>query len=225
MARLAKSLETLRNQVDAKFPKRSKASDGWIGDAAHQAKGGASASQHNPNDADVVCAIDITEDLSVGLDCNRLMAELDASNDSRIFYLIHDRKIDNSNDVTTAYNGANPHDKHLHISVRYTVPALYDDARPWQLPMLSASVAPVAPQAPRPVTGRPTIRLGSTGPHVAALQSMLGQRFPAYRHEHGVLVVDGDFGPTTQAWVKEFQSRSGLTADGVVGPKTWAKLG
>ncbi|EAW38868.1 peptidoglycan-binding protein [Lyngbya sp. PCC 8106] len=34
------------------------------------------------------------------------------------------------------------------------------------------------------------------------------------------LVEDGIFGATTEAAVKEFQKKSGLTVDGIVGPKT-----
>lgn len=38
------------------------------------------------------------------------------------------------------------------------------------------------------------------------------------------LVVDGDFGPKTEAAVKLVQTRFGVTADGVVGPVTWSAL-
>lgn len=216
MARLAYSLETLRKQVDTKFPSRSKASDGWIGDAAHQAR----VSQHNPNDAGVVCAIDITEDLAVGLDCGRLMAELDASNDPRIYYIIHDHKIDNSNDVTTEYTGPNPHEKHLHISVRYLEPDLYDDPRTWAIPMLGSKPAP-SPWY-RGALGSRVLRNGSQGSDVSALQAIMVRRYSLYAKH---LVIDGKFGPATEAVMRDFQLRAGLVADGVVGPATYRALG
>jgi peptidoglycan hydrolase-like protein with peptidoglycan-binding domain len=37
--------------------------------------------------------------------------------------------------------------------------------------------------------------------------------------------IDGVFGPVTKAAVVQFQTDSGLTADGIVGPITWAALG
>lgn len=38
------------------------------------------------------------------------------------------------------------------------------------------------------------------------------------------LKVDGDYGPNTARAVRDFQARNGLTPDGSVGPKTWARL-
>ncbi|MFD1044658.1 peptidoglycan-binding protein, partial [Kibdelosporangium lantanae] len=68
---------------------------------------------------------------------------------------------------------------------------------------------------------RPTLKRGSTGPAVRDLQTRLNTSYPAYSH----LAVDGTYGPATEQVVKEFQRRSGLTVDGVVGPHTWARLG
>ena len=34
----------------------------------------------------------------------------------------------------------------------------------------------------------------------------------------------GNFGPKTETAVKEWQAANGLTADGIVGPATWAKI-
>jgi len=56
------------------------------------------------------------------------------------------------------------------------------------------------------------IKLGATGPRVAAIQKWLG------------LSVDRIYGPATRRAVKRFQRRHGLTADGIVGPATWSAL-
>lgn len=224
MARLAYALATLRDQIDRKFPTRSKASDGWIGDAAHQAR----VSQHNPNQWGVVCAIDVTEDLSVGLNCNELMDELDAGNDPRIFYIIHDGMIENSDDTRCPYTGPNKHTKHLHLSVRFEDPHLFDDAGPWKLPMLGTAPArpakPPVPAKASPAAKLPRLAPGSTGAAVRKLQAFLAGAFPQYRHEHGALPATGNYLTITTAWVKEFQSRVGLSTDGVVGPATNEKL-
>lgn len=65
---------------------------------------------------------------------------------------------------------------------------------------------------------QPTISVGAQGDAVKRLQRGL-RRTP-----DPSVVVDGVFGPQTEAKVKDFQSGSGLTADGVVGPQTWAAL-
>ena len=65
----------------------------------------------------------------------------------------------------------------------------------------------------------PTLRLGAKGEPVRALQ----QRLNVLGFNSGT--ADGSFGPKTEAAVKAFQKSRGLAADGVVGPKTWDKLG
>jgi len=56
--RLARGLEKLRSEVNEAWPKRSKASDGTIGDARHSAQ----KSDHNPDASCVVRALEITDD-------------------------------------------------------------------------------------------------------------------------------------------------------------------
>lgn len=74
---------------------------------------------------------------------------------------------------------------------------------------------------PPPSTTRPTLRRGSTGEHVRYLQGLMNRAYRAYSS----LSVDGDFGPATDSVVREFQRRSGLAVDGVVGPDTWRAMG
>lgn len=78
------------------------------------------------------------------------------------------------------------------------------------------------PARPAPASTRPTVRRGSRGAAVELLQRTLKRNYSLYA---GRLSTDGVFGPATQKAVREFQRRAGLTVDGIVGPKTWARLG
>jgi peptidoglycan hydrolase-like protein with peptidoglycan-binding domain len=69
-----------------------------------------------------------------------------------------------------------------------------------------------------PNPGESTIRVGTTGRAVRRLQRAL-RRTPNLG-----ITVDGTFGPQLEASVKAFQEGAGLTADGIVGPLTWAAL-
>jgi hypothetical protein len=64
----------------------------------------------------------------------------------------------------------------------------------------------------------PCLRRGARGAAVRQLQEAL------VAHGHSLALLDGIFGPATEAAVKDFQRTEGLTDDGVAGPKTWAKL-
>ncbi len=63
----------------------------------------------------------------------------------------------------------------------------------------------------------PTLRSGSTGGLVTALQHVLNLRGAG-------IAADGSFGPATVTAVKQAQSRAGLSQDGVAGPDTWRAL-
>lgn len=56
------------------------------------------------------------------------------------------------------------------------------------------------------------VKKGSRGAEVKQIQSFLG------------LAADGIFGSDTEVAVKAWQAKNGLPADGVVGPKSWAKM-
>jgi peptidoglycan hydrolase-like protein with peptidoglycan-binding domain len=66
-----------------------------------------------------------------------------------------------------------------------------------------------------------TLRFGSYGEAVKVLQGALNLWT---KSNLAPLAVDGAFGPKTHGKVTEFQSRSNLKPDGVVGPLTWAEL-
>jgi peptidoglycan hydrolase-like protein with peptidoglycan-binding domain len=63
----------------------------------------------------------------------------------------------------------------------------------------------------------PLVRQGDRDHPVRTLQRLLRQR------GHSV-VVDGIFGPKTDAAVRAFQTAAHLAVDGIVGPKTWGAL-
>jgi hypothetical protein len=205
--RLAKSLETLRAQINTRFPKRSKVSDGTIGDASHQAR---SKSDHNPNSAGVVTAFDITRDPANGPDLVKLIPLF--LKDKRTKYVIFDKKIYNpaiQGGKARPYTGANAHKQHLHISVS-TDPAMYDRQFPWALDPISVPLVEIAEAEEPPI--RPLLRKGSKGEPVRELQRLLG------------IVVDGDFGPATLKAVQKAQEARGLKVDGLVGNLTWKAL-
>lgn len=56
------------------------------------------------------------------------------------------------------------------------------------------------------------LKIGSKGEDVKKLQERLK------------LVADGSFGPGTEKAVKEWQSKNGLDADGIIGDASWSKL-
>lgn len=129
--RVARSLETLRSQINAIAPNRDKTSDGTIGDAAHAAR----ASDHNPNSQGVVTAYDIDHDPVGGMDTYKLAEILRQNKDPRLEYVISNGRIFNSRVAPwqwREYTGSNKHDKHMHVSV-HNEPELYDDARAWNL--------------------------------------------------------------------------------------------
>lgn len=212
--RLAKSLVTLRDQINALYPNRSKSSDGTIGNAEHSAR----KSDHNPNTRGVVRALDITNDPLHGL-VNRSVAQaiLD-SRDQRIAYIISDGMIASGRDGPSPwkwrnYTGANAHTKHFHVSVSPKA-ELYDDVSLWRLALNAAQITPPA----RVVDPDPMLRLGVSGDAVAHLQKILNRKIAA------MLVEDGDFGRRTRDALIRLQTQNGLVPDAICGPYTWEVL-
>lgn len=94
----------------------------------------------------------------------------------------------------------------------------FKDGPHWQLPWdYTRSKRPL--KAPAEPAGKPFVllRRGSTGEDVRALQRLL-------KGIWSTLEVDGDYGPTTEARVKDFQRSHNLIVDGIVGEDTLKAL-
>ena len=134
---LCKAGETLRDQVNARYPSRDKTSDGWLGDSAHASR----VSDHNPAaPSGVVRAIDIDRDLSGRAKPDVMPYLADsirecAKTDKRIAYVIFDGKIASSKKswAWRPYSGINAHRHHCHISF---TPKGDEDGKKFTIPLL-----------------------------------------------------------------------------------------
>ena len=144
MARLCKGGVTLRDQIDRRWPRRDKSSDGWIGDKAHASR----ASDHNPNKAGVVHAIDIDENLgtyangrTARLLANQLLdyAASGLPGSSRLKYVVYENRIASGTYRKTFFrwrHGKYGHEAHIHISF---TSAADRDGTVFPLPILARS--------------------------------------------------------------------------------------
>lgn len=207
--RLAISLNKFRDQINTMFPKRSKVSDGTIGDAAHASR----SSDHNPWVKDskgqpIVTALDITHDPKNGVDTYALADYLLAKKDPRIKYIISNKKIASGARGPSPwkwrkYTGKNPHDHHVHISV-IDDESLFDSTKEWDLNFRADPETAALYEEPMPL-----VKKGSTGQYVIVVQTKLG------------IPQTGTFDDNTFYTVKGWQLAKGLTSDGIVGPQTW----
>lgn len=185
--RLARSLVQLQRELDARFPGRTRP-DWTIGDAAHRA----SASDHNPNAAGVVCAIDVRgRDVAAWL-----WDHLSQRKDPRMKYAIFRGRIMSSTVspwTARTYTGSNPHNDHIHISVgrgpdgRST--GNYDDTSPWGI-STSTSVEDA-------LIG---LKKGDEGEPVKAVQELV--RLAGRGAALGTAGVDGIYGNGTAEGVR-----------------------
>jgi hypothetical protein len=143
--RVAKSLRTLYEQIDALAPQRDKRDDGTIGDARHRAR----KSDHNPDARGIVRALDVTHDPAHGCDAGKIAEALRLSQDARIKYVIWARRIFYAAGSEPyrwqRYSGSDPHTGHFHLSV-VADDARADDARDWSI----AGAAKPKPVPPPP---------------------------------------------------------------------------
>lgn len=89
----------------------------------------------------------------------------------------------------------------------------------WRMWVVLAVLGVQAAVWTTPAAALATVRWGSEGSAVRVVQAKLKN----WGYYDGP--VDGMYGRQTYAAVVWFQRRAGLTADGLVGPRTWAALG
>jgi hypothetical protein len=172
--KVAPSLDRLYAQLHELAPRRSKESDGSIGNTEHASR----TSDHNPwwvhGGQSYVTARDFTHDPRGGLSCEWLAEQLRRGRDPRVKYVIWDQCImagasGPSPWTWRPYIGANPHECHLHLSVVADARAL---ARtPWQLAPLedddmSAETERLIREIHDEVTGRLDNRRGPLGAEI-----------------------------------------------------------
>lgn len=222
VARSVESLKKLLSQVNELAPKRSKASDGWIGDAKHMSR----HSDHNPEPDGTVDARDFTNDPSGGCDARKLCEAILESRDPRLSYVISNGQIASGRKgpkpwTWRKYSGANGHYHHAHVSV---LDEGQDDKTPWKIES-AFKKSPPKPVAPKPADIGLTekqvdsvLKLGSKGEFVEELQRNLKKLGYA-------VDVDGDFGEETDKAVRAFQKDNDLEKiDGWAGPKTLSTI-
>ena len=106
-------------QATALSPRRKKVSDGLLPSAAHLKA--SPDSDHNTG-----LAVDLTHDPANNIDCAEIYEEL--KKDKRVKYLIFKGQIWIPGRGDKPYTGSNPHNKHLHISIKDNCG---DDTSPW----------------------------------------------------------------------------------------------
>lgn len=159
--RAARSLLTLRDQVNAAVPKRAKGWDGLLASRQHHYAN--PNSDHEPWVKDrgvgVVTAMDITHDPKGGFDSYKFANYLLQITDPRIKYIISNGRISSGSGQAypawqwRSYKGSNKHDHHVHISIKSTKD-LYDSTKLWDLDAFfnKAKPSPVQPVEPLIVT-------------------------------------------------------------------------
>ncbi len=213
----APSLVKLRSEINARWPNRSRSSDGTIGDTRHSK----TTNSHNPvgtatgpryGTRGAVHAMDIT---ASGIDVNAVLSAV--IGDSRVWYVIHRGKI-----WSRTYGWAprtqygDPHTSHIHINLREdsqgAAVAAETSTRSWFAGSTSSSPA-----------SQPSSGAALTTAQVVALQEALIKR--------GFAIPAGPtgyYGPQTTKAVARYQRSqgwSGSDADGIAGPETLRRLG
>jgi hypothetical protein len=208
MAVLAGNLANLRREINARFPKRDKTSDGWIADANHP-----KTSDHQPDARGVVHAIDVDTD---GIDPKLLVRRAIAHPTTK--YVIFNRTIWSRTRgfKPCRYTGKDPHTGHVHISGR-SGSQFESDRTEWGL---ASGVPKVSLGNQANGLGSRTLRLVQPrmrGNDVKFVQRFIGDKQAGQS--------DGIFGPKTENGVRFYQKLRGIAVTGICDRSTFREMG
>ena len=232
--RLCAAGVTLRDQVNQKWPKRDKASDGWIGDAAHAAREGwgtnGRGSYHNPDPNGIVHAIDLDEDFlgkGKGEKTAKEFAEQlatycrEGKDGGRIAHIVYEDKVASGTANNWHFRGSGYGHKH-HIHISFTNKANTDGSK-FRLPIFSSETdnkpkPPAKPDNKIPAyPGRSKLVYKQKSADVKTMQSQLIKK--GFAIQNG---ATGFYGDQTVAAVKKFYASMGKTKDGkILDPAAW----
>jgi hypothetical protein len=236
MAKLCAAGVTLRDQVNKRWVSRDKASDGWIGDAAHASRDGwgtnGKGSYHNPDPLGIVHAIDLDEDFlgkGKGQKVAKEFAEQlatycrEGKDRGRIAHIVYEGQVASATANNWHFRGSGyGHFHHIHIS--FTNRADNDGSK-FDLPIFETGEEKPKPPAPKPENipaypGRSKLSYKQRNSDVRKMQKQLiakGFNIPAG--------ATGYYGDQTIAAVKKLYLSIGKKKDGrVLDPAGWNAL-
>lgn len=233
---LAPSLVGFRNSINNAFPKRDKSSDGWIGNAAHQAE----QSEHNPCwtctgfQHGIVRATDTDiDDNDAGRDLRKEILNA-AIGHPAVWYVISNGIIYSRtyNWAARKYTGASGHFGHVHISINK------NEASARNTSLILRSLAPTMPAVDVTIDAR-ALNYAVSGKGFNAGDAWYNdcKQFMAWAANPriGVItidqrdaynnysMVDRDFayaGKMMKVTIQKVQAKFNLKPDGIVGPST-----
>lgn len=233
----APAILALRDELNQAYPNRDKASDGIIGDPDHAAR----TSDHNP-DSDsippgVVRAIDLDSNGAPGQLTDLVRGVLSSAiGDPRVWYVIWDSKIYSRTFgwQPRVYKGSNPHDHHVHVSLRgmdgiteAAARVLAFDTSSWLHDGPPAGETLPAVRLHRVVEASRHPRKAWAPVNVRRVQRAL-LAHGMNRGEAAGLQVNGKYDHPTRVAVQNWQRRlgyAGKAADGVLGTRSGTLLG
>lgn len=212
--RNCKASEQLLKEVNARWPRRDKRSDGTIGDPAHSNR----TSDHNPNSRGVVLARDIDDDGILAAKLAERVRYLGSKGfrPLRGGYVIFNRRIAGSHTgwAWKTYTGENPHTTHIHVSFA-DAPADYDRVDSWGIRYIGVTAT----------HSHSTPQIGYGAGLNSATGSAIVKDAQTHLRRKGYIVdVDGKFGMDTERAVIQLQHDKRLPQDGIIGPDTWKAL-